>query len=227
VSDTITPIISSPEDFSYEEGESIGPSWTITDFGAGTYTVYLDDEVFVSSDWISGNTIGVFDDSLAIGEHNFTIFVMDQSGNFAVDTVIVTVLEVDTFDPIISSPVDITYSEGETSNIISWTATDLNAATYVITRNGTEVDTGSWVSGTAITFDVDGLAEGVYTFTIEVIDQKGNTASDTVIVTVTGADTTGDPKDDDDGGNVVIIVIVVVVALGGAGAGAFVYMKKK
>ncbi|MHA2075492.1 MAG: PKD domain-containing protein, partial [Candidatus Hodarchaeales archaeon] len=43
---------------------------------------------------------------------------------------------------------------------------------------------GSWTSGTAITYTIDELALGTYTFEITANDASGNSASDTVSVTV-------------------------------------------
>ena len=184
----------------------------------------MNDVLLTTGSWTSGVVINLDVNLLAVGIHNFTIVVSDVSGNFAVDTVIVTVTE-DTTDPVINSPDNITYAEGLSGIDITWIATDLYEDNFTISRNGTQVHSDNWDTGVAINFNVDGLAAGVYIFEIEVFDLSGNSATDSVTVTVTGSDTTGEPKDDD--GNGVIIVVVAVLALGAAGAGVFVYMKKK
>ncbi len=86
--------------------------------------------------------------------------------------------------PTITSPNDINYIEGDTGNSISWTANDMNPATYTITIDGTQVQSGSWNSGVPININVDGLNLGSYTYIIVVSDQSGLTTTDSVIVTV-------------------------------------------
>jgi hypothetical protein len=229
VEDTTNPVISSPADILYDEGDTGNTlTWTITDLSTGTYTVYRNlTDITTTLTWTSGTPIELNIDGLSFGVYNFYIIARDEANNLAADNVIVTVIEVDTTDPVIDSPTDIEYVESVSGNVISWHATDINADTYTISRDGSQVQSDTWDSATPIDYNVDGLTEGVYEFTIEVFDSFGNSKSDTVIVTVTEAVATDDPKDDDDDGNGVVIVVVVVVALGAAGAGAFVYMKKK
>jgi hypothetical protein len=51
------------------------------------------------------------------------------------------------------------------------------------------VDSGTW-DGLSITFSVDGLSTGAYSYEIQLNDTSGNHATDTVLVTVTPAATT-------------------------------------
>lgn len=85
--------------------------------------------------------------------------------------------------PTIDQPADITYEEGASGNIITWTPNDINPAAYVIYRNGTSIETGNW-NGSAISINVDGLEAGIYNFTLVVSDASGISNSDTVMVTV-------------------------------------------
>ena len=87
-------------------------------------------------------------------------------------------------DPFVSDFADFAYAEGDTGNTISWVATDMFPATYVIYNNSVEVDSGIWNSVTPIGINVDGLTAGTYVFLIVVSDRVGNTAQDTVTVTV-------------------------------------------
>ena len=100
--------------------------------------------------------------------------------------------------PSLNQPADISYTEGDTGNSISWIATDNNPTIYIITENTVEVQSGSWSSGTPININVDGLSQGSYTYIIIVSDQAGQTATDTVIVTVspTGTFQNGDVNHD-------------------------------
>jgi hypothetical protein len=86
--------------------------------------------------------------------------------------------------PFISDAADFDYDEGDTGNIISWTATDMFPANYTIYKDGVYEDSGFWNSVTPITKNVDGLAPGTYVYLLVVSDRVGNTAQDTVTVTV-------------------------------------------
>ncbi|MBY8982919.1 MAG: dockerin type I repeat-containing protein, partial [Candidatus Lokiarchaeota archaeon] len=85
--------------------------------------------------------------------------------------------------PTINHPEDISYQEGETGNEIIWIATDNDPATYTITQNGVQVETGTWTSGSPITINVDGLLLGeAADYIITVSDQIGQTVTNTVSV---------------------------------------------
>ena len=85
--------------------------------------------------------------------------------------------------PSIDQPKDMTYEEGEVGNIIWWNAVDDNPSTYTVTKDGVEIYSKPW-DGSSIGISVDGLSAGEYVYIITVIDENGNYASDTVVVTV-------------------------------------------
>ena len=87
--------------------------------------------------------------------------------------------------PTVYSYGDIYYNEGSTGNEIVWYATDSEPNNYTITDNyGYYVTSGFWTSGNPIYLNVDGLTAGNYYYTITVYDVDGNSASNTVYVTV-------------------------------------------
>jgi hypothetical protein len=86
--------------------------------------------------------------------------------------------------PTIDQPADVTYEEGASGSIITWTPSDINPATYTIYRNGTSIETGNW-DGSSLSINVDGLAVGTYNFTIVASDTNNISTRDTVMVTVT------------------------------------------
>lgn len=91
--DTTDPIISGPVDFAFSEGATgYNISWVITETNLYTYEVYLND-VVVDSGLLTldGDTLSISVDGLSVGSYNYTVVVTDSAGNFAVDTVIVTV----------------------------------------------------------------------------------------------------------------------------------------
>ncbi|MBY9005438.1 MAG: cellulose 1,4-beta-cellobiosidase [Candidatus Lokiarchaeota archaeon] len=99
--------------------------------------------------------------------------------------------EDDLTSPTINQPTDVSYLQGSTGNSISWTATDDNPTTYTVTRDGTQVSSDSWISGSPITVSVDGLSEGSYDYVIIVNDGDVQSTTDTVVVVVTTEPTSG------------------------------------
>ena len=149
--------------------------------------IYRNGTEIQSGSWTSNITLNF--DGLSKGTYNFTILVNDTSGNFAVDSIFIFII--DTTDPSINTPADIQYNEGSSSNTIDWTATDTHAANYEVFQNGSSYTTGPWVSGVPISIDINFLNEGVYNFTIVVFDTNGNSRQDEVIVVVVDATTPG------------------------------------
>ncbi len=92
---------------------------------------------------------------------------------------------IDCTEPIVFSPADVEYPFGDTSNSITWSATDMNPLTYTLYKDDVEIASDIWRSEIGIPVDVDGLAAGIYDFKIVFIDAGGNSAEDIVIVTVT------------------------------------------
>ncbi|MHA1909107.1 MAG: phospholipase D-like domain-containing protein, partial [Candidatus Thorarchaeota archaeon] len=184
VADTVSPTLSHPADQNIMEvstGNTI--SWTIEDLSNDTYQLYQDGVLIESGNLTSNQYILTSDiDGLAIGEYNFTVVATDLYENTATDEVEVTVY--DGTSPILNHPDDITVDIETTGNTLSWTATDIHPDTYSITMNGELHSSGDWVSGEEISINLDNLASGEYTFVITVTDESGNTASDTVLVTV-------------------------------------------
>ena len=182
---TAPPTIDDVADFSYEE-DSTGNSitWHPSDTNPDYYSITRDGSVIEDGPWIGGD-ISINIDGLAYGSYTYVCFVNDTEGQSNSDTVVVTVT--DTIEPILNSPSDIIYSEGDTGKFIAWVATDNNPATYIVYKDGTLFDTNTWSSDSSLIISVDGLSSNQYNFTIVVVDQEGNSASDTVIVGVTAA----------------------------------------
>ncbi|MFX0134962.1 MAG: hypothetical protein ACFFDN_15075 [Candidatus Hodarchaeota archaeon] len=127
--------------------------------------------------------------ALGVGTYTFVCGVNDSYGNSVSDTVIVTVQDI-TPPNLEAGPNDVTLELGAVAGyVLEWNWTDLSANEYNITRNGPMVDSGVWTSGVNITYTLTALGVGIYTFVCGVNDSYGNSASDTVIVTVN--DTTG------------------------------------
>jgi len=98
---------------------------------------------------------------------------------------------VDQILPTINSPVDIEYDHLSTGHSIIWTPYDASPFTYIIYLDADIVRSGAWnLTSETISISVDGLAVGLYNFTIVVSDTSGNSAIDTVLVQVVATITT-------------------------------------
>ena len=181
--DTTPPDISSPSDDTIElgaTGETI--DWVVGDQNPNNYVIYKNTSNIESGSWTNG-TIDADLDGLDLGIWNFTLWADDVSGNDATDLVWITCS--DTTNPILDSPSDFEYEYGSSGNKITWTATDLDADTYEVEKDGSPYDSGSWTSGVGLDVDVDGLSLGLdYNFTIIVYDGTGNKDVDTVLIDV-------------------------------------------
>ncbi|MHA2032531.1 MAG: ABC transporter substrate-binding protein, partial [Candidatus Kariarchaeaceae archaeon] len=83
-----------------------------------------------------------------------------------------------------STPGFLIYDEGTTGHVLVWNTTDENPDVYTLYRNGIEIDSGTWDNPSAIVINVDGLAKGIYNYTIVVYDQFANRNIDQAFVTV-------------------------------------------
>ncbi len=189
VSDRTPPTINNPSDISVSEGytgQSI--TWSVDDAYPSTYTITCNSsEVVSATSWTSGDITYTIPDGKLKGEYTFEITVSDDSGNQNSDVVLFNVNDADA--PSISSPSDISVSEGYTGQSITWSVDDAYPSTYTITCNSSEVVSAtSWTSGD-ITYTIpDGKLKGEYTFEITVSDDSGNQNSDVVLFNVNDAD---------------------------------------
>ncbi|MBD3158724.1 MAG: hypothetical protein GF309_08055 [Candidatus Lokiarchaeota archaeon] len=190
------PHIDSPSDRSFAEGTlCLHLTWTANDDFPATYTVFKNSTVFDSGVWNSSE-IRISLDGLVVGEYNFTTLVTDEAGNKAADSVIVTVL--DETSPTTSSPADEVIEYGMTDVSVSWELQDGHPVGYEVFHNGTSVQSGEWsVTGEIITISLEGFGLGVHNLTIVATDIGGNTAADTVFVTVVDSEnpTIDSPQD--------------------------------
>ncbi|MHA1481213.1 MAG: hypothetical protein ACTSQZ_07310, partial [Candidatus Thorarchaeota archaeon] len=87
--------------------------------------------------------------------------------------------------PLIDEPLDMQFYVDDISDDLIWNIADENPAEYVIRLNGSVIASGIWTSNmSSIVVSLEGLDVGCYNYTIEVIDFRMNTATDSVIVTI-------------------------------------------
>lgn len=185
VTTTAPPTIDDVVDFGYEEGDTGNSiTWHPSDANPDFYSITRNGLVIDDGPWLGGD-INIDIDGLAYGVYIYICFVNDTEGQSNSDSVTITVTDI--VIPILNSPGDVIYAEGETGNNIIWIATDTNPGTYVVYKDGTSYETDTWSSGSSVIISVDGLSSSQYNFTIVVEDQAGNIAKDTVIVAVTAS----------------------------------------
>ncbi len=181
VSDTVAPLPLLLDDITYEVGSpAVLLTWTCYELLPSSYEIFRNGSRLESGPW-NGSQVSILVSDLDLGEYNYTAIFWDTSSHKGRDTVIVT--GVDTTYPEIDHPLDVMYVEGIGGNSIRWKPSDIHPYSYTIFRNGTQIKSGGWdESGVLVT--VDGLAPGVYNYTIVAFDLVGNSVSDSVLVSV-------------------------------------------
>lgn len=197
---------------SYEVG-SFGHTitWNITESNPSTFNVTRwsnettsNFTVLEAGPW-SGNNITISIDGLnATHIYMYTLYVNDTLGHNSTSSVNITVYE-DLTAPVISHPSDIEYEFGSTGHDIVWDTYDSNPLKYTFKAivhyinttygnvsalvgtppNQTDV---SWSftnpKGLNLTFSVDKMYLGNYTFSLTLYDDYGHNSTDSVNVTV-------------------------------------------
>ncbi len=119
----------------------------------------------------------------------FYVVVFDNAGNVAYSGIYnYTVID----PPIeialnLSSPDDIGYVLGTSPPVIDWLVTSnfYNSGSYTLYRNGTQIGTGTWTNGSALSLTIPGLNQvGLTNVTLNARDDHGNSVSDQVNINV-------------------------------------------
>ncbi|MFV2015700.1 MAG: hypothetical protein ACC656_09750, partial [Candidatus Heimdallarchaeota archaeon] len=155
-STTAPPSISDEQDFSYELG-TIGHSisWTVNSEIPDYFIIYLNGVELELGTWSNGDILTVNVDNLSMGEYLYEILVFDTNGDFASDSVLLTVI--DTTTPIVDGPISLTIEEGSINNNITWYVFDLDPLNYTVVRDSTLIEYGIWQNDVPIIINIDGL----------------------------------------------------------------------
>jgi len=192
-SDIRAPIITSPGDQDILlDTENVTITWHLEDEFPATIELFIDGNLSISIAWVNTTYDYIFNvsaafDEFIIGEYEIKLVVNDQNLNFAEDIIIITIHE-DVF-PELEGPEDVELYFTETGHSLSWNVTDDYLNKYTVMDND-EV----FISGDInpdepfIGISLDGLGIGVHNFTLFANDTSGNTANDTVVVTVMSDD---------------------------------------
>ncbi|NPD88215.1 MAG: S8 family serine peptidase [Asgard group archaeon] len=181
--DTEPPIVVDTPDLFMEYGSVDNYiEWVATDALPDYYIIVKDGEFIDEGTWLSNVQVIICIDGLEIGTYEYIIIFVDLAGNYAWDTVMVTV--VDSTAPEILGPYDITYEGGTTGHQLVWMASDFHPYGFTIFLDGVELINGSWINDFPIFLNIDELDPGVYEYSISFVDLYGNEMTDSVIVTV-------------------------------------------
>ncbi|MFW9955113.1 MAG: ABC transporter substrate-binding protein [Candidatus Thorarchaeota archaeon] len=181
---TSPPDISSPEDAVWFLGQhKMEIKWYTHDLDPRNYSLVIDGNPGSHGSWTESSKTIDFS-SLDIGVHNVTVILADRLNQTTSDEVQVTVID-DDDPPVIMASGNLTYVQGSTGNFLNWTIEDPNPSEYVIFKDGLEVFQEPWLeTELLVQYLVDGLPPGVYNYTLVAIDGAGNSASNSVTLTV-------------------------------------------
>ena len=211
--DELAPIIEQPSDMEYEEG-SFGHVilWNITESNPDFYNITRtssdpasNNTLIESGDWIFANiSIGV-DGLNATHWYVYHLFVNDTFGRNSTSSVNITVVP-DLSDPVATGHGNLSFEFGETDREISWYVYDSNPQNYTVNVTIIDEDTGygnssdplmhspqdivetAWTledpGGDNITYSLDNVYLGNYTFTIILFDMFGRNATHSLNVSI-------------------------------------------
>ncbi|MHA2002976.1 MAG: hypothetical protein ACW975_03645 [Candidatus Thorarchaeota archaeon] len=187
--DIRNPIILGPADVRVlVNATNVTLSWHLEDEFPDEIVVYIDGTESLTENWNITSydfTFNVSDaiPEFVIGNYEIVLEAYDENGNWIDDTVNFRVYE--NVTPVIEGPDDIGFYFTETGFSLTWNVTDEFMDKYVLTRDGTEVASGTLDPvNPFVTYGVDSLAIGVYLFSLYVNDTSGNNATDDATVTV-------------------------------------------
>jgi hypothetical protein len=196
--------------------------WAKVDSGSNLVvedSIVMDELKYIDIGYVYGAYVT---EDFAIGDtFNYYVVVIDgESVETTSETRFVTFVEGDSEEPALiagcADGASIEMIEDTTGNVISWTFTDDSPSTYsIVDQDEIEVATGTWESGVAINYTLDGLAVGHYQFTMFIRDINMNGRPYTVYVEVIEEPT---PQDEiekfiNENAIPVVIVLVIVVAV--------------
>jgi basic membrane protein A len=196
--DTVTDYCTTnnPSHMIFEEGTTgLTITWTPEALRPSRYVVFKNGIEIDSGAW-NGSIVETSLEGLSSDLYNYTLFVNDTVGNYAVDTVLVGVYP--STAPTISDSINLEIEYGSTENSLVWTTFDEFPGRYEIVLDGTLVKSDSLnQTSESIHYNVDNLSLGSHNVTVIIYDLAGNTNSDTAFVTVfdTTAPTTNHPDD--------------------------------
>nr|MDO8109027.1 hypothetical protein [Candidatus Sigynarchaeota archaeon] len=160
-------------------------TWLVNDTSVSntTFEIFINSTSTLNGTWWSNIPICFNVDSFLPGSSNISLHVLDGLGGFTMFDLNLSIINPAPF--IIGSP-DLIFKRDSSGHVISWTIWDatISSPNYFIFQNGTEINNGTWHSGSVISLNVDGIAIGIHNFTIIAADGAGGTSTYTIMVDV-------------------------------------------
>ncbi|MFX1265255.1 MAG: hypothetical protein ACFFH0_07730 [Promethearchaeota archaeon] len=211
--DELAPIIEQPADIEYEEGSfGHGILWNITESNPDYYNITRtssnpasNNTVIERGNWLLPDISISVDDLNATHWYMYHLFVNDTFGRNATSSVNVTVVA-DLTDPVVIGHGNLSFEFGEAGREIRWHVYDSNPLNYTVNVTIINEDTGygnssdplmhspqdvvvtSWTlanpEGDNVTYSLDNVFLGNYTFKITLFDDFGRNATHSLNVTV-------------------------------------------
>ncbi len=173
--------IDSPEDITMNYDENRNISWQPEAYLPDRYELQVDDILAENNSW-DGAALSFPLTGLELGMHNYTLTVTDRVGFQLTDTVQVEVA--DATKPFIAEVENRTLEYGTLGENITWVCEDAYPDAYNLTCDGALVRSWGW-DGENVIAQLDYLDYGTHEFVLTLNDTSGNTASNTVMVTIT------------------------------------------
>ncbi|MGY5879297.1 MAG: hypothetical protein RTV31_03555 [Candidatus Thorarchaeota archaeon] len=175
--------------------DNLAPQWTVTPsnqeheygtvFDYDLHAIDTSGVIYWINDTINFEHLGdgliESNGILQLGVYPLRMNVSDSYGNM--DTAEFTVTILDTTFPVLEGLQDIIKEYSVIDYIMQWNCSDLLPAYFIITRNGAEINSGTW-NGSDLRVRLDGLALGLYTFNLIINDTSDNLVEDEVLVTI-------------------------------------------
>ncbi len=132
----------------------------------------------------TGSTIAPLTvNNLPIGTHQFTLVVTDNDGAMSSDHVIITVTSASNIAPIASAGSNQTITLGDSTTLTgSGRDPDGSIASWSWKKGTTVLSNGT--GSTISSYSLSNLSIGSHEYTLEVVDNDGASATDTVVITV-------------------------------------------
>lgn len=157
--------------YSWEDDNWVlsGDGWTIW----SNYTLYVHVDYLKTDGFLTHYSVDAYNTTTMADAGEITLERLDLEKY------------IETTNPSLNHPDNIMFIEGQEGNSITWQPYDENPGSYEILVDGELHRSGLWnLTSEAIVEIVDHLTVGNYNYTLIVYDVRGNSASDTVMVTV-------------------------------------------
>ena len=182
------PTVTGPGDVTELEGtHNITITWQISDQFPGDLEVFVDGLSNTTSDWTNETEYTFNATGMAIGVYDIKLVASDVLGKSTENITVLTIHE--NVTPVIDGPEDIEYYWTETGYSLVWNITDDNMHKYTISLDGDEIEGGELDPDLPfVEISISNLGVGVHEYIFTANDTSGNSAFDSVTVTVIADD---------------------------------------